>query len=455
MTPTFGRRAWADLGGEPALLDLVEEPRPPVGLSARLDVAGLLRDGVALATLAIQQVQVARGRWAAPRPVTVDGARVATAAQSERHLRIDGRPPEVWAPLSGFWRAADGWVRTHGNYPHHAARLARLLGVPEDAAKDQVAAAVAKREARELEDAAAACGAIVGAVRTPEEWAGEEQAVAVADLPLIDVTRDAGGRAAAWTDGGAAPLAGVRVLDLTRVLAGPVATRDLALAGADVLRVDAPGLPETDWIHLDTGAGKRSTLLDLATAADGRTFDDLLRQADVVVTGYRPGALDRFGLSAGALADRRPGLVVASVSAWGATGPWSTRRGFDSIVQAVTGVAMLESGDGATPGALPAQALDHSAGHFLAAAVAHGLHRQRLEGGTWAVAVALARIAHALTATRGTPPADETSYAPVLQTGRTAAGEVTCAAPPLTYVDGPTAYPALATPWGTDPAAWR
>src|SRR5262249_4211076 len=157
-------------------------------------------------------------------------------------------------------------------------------------------------------------------------------------------------------------------LDLTRVIAGPVATRTLALLGADVLRIDSPELPEIPAQHLDTGMGKRSTLLDLARPADRQTFEDLLATAGVVVTGYRPGALDRFGLDTSALHQRSPALVVASVSAWSTSGPWSGRRGFDSIVQTACGIADTEATADATPGALPVQALDHATGYLLAAA---------------------------------------------------------------------------------------
>jgi crotonobetainyl-CoA:carnitine CoA-transferase CaiB-like acyl-CoA transferase len=245
------------------------------------------------------------------------------------------------------------------------------------------------------------------------------------------------------------------VLDLTRVLAGPVATRDLARAGADVLRVDSPRLPEIGWQHLETGASKRSTTLDLAAAHDRRLFGELLATADVVVTGYRPGSLDQFGLDPESLMARRPGVVVAAVSAWGTVGPWAHRRGFDSIVQAVTGIAMRESPDGVEPGALPAQALDHSAGHFLAAGIVRGLTRQRAEGGSWYVGVALARLARALLETNATPPATAPEGGPTLQTGTTAAGRISCAAPPLTLARGPSEYPTLAGPWGTDAPDWR
>jgi len=449
----IGRSAWRDLDGRAELLDLVEDAAPPVGLDSKLDVSGLLADSVALATLTIQQIQVARGLVSALPEVRLDGDRIATSAQSERHLRIDGRAPTLWSPLSGFWRTGDGWVRTHGNYPHHADRLTHLLGLEPGSSKEAVAAAIGSRGASELEDAAADAGPIVGAVRTPEEWAAHPHAAVVATARLIAVRRLGDAAPRRWPAGPERPLGGVRVLDLTRVIAGPTATRDLAFAGADVLRVDSPRLREIEVQHLDTGPGKRSTQLDLSEAADRRVFERLLSEADVVVTGYRPGSLDRFGLSPEALCERRPGLVVGVISAWGEAGPWSRRRGFDSIVQAVTGIAMVESPDGEQPGAMPAQALDHAGGHFLAAALSHCLLEQRRAGGSWTVGISLARIAHELldSPSVGTP----VPSSPRVQTGVTDAGEITCAAPVLRYAGAPSEYPMLATPWGADNPEWR
>jgi crotonobetainyl-CoA:carnitine CoA-transferase CaiB-like acyl-CoA transferase len=320
-----------------------------------------------------------------------------------------------------------------------------------------VAAAVARRPARDLEDAAAEAGAVVGAVRTASQWAEHPQASAVARLPLVSVEELAEtAPPRPWGVAGPGPLTGVRVLDLTRVLAGPVATRNLALAGAEVLRVDSPHLPEIGWVHLDTGAGKRSATLDLRTAPGRRTFESLLEEADVVVTGYRPGSLDRFGLSPEELAARRPGLVVGSVSAWGTEGPWGQRRGFDSIVQAVTGIAMAESPDGIRPGALPAQALDHSAGHLLTAALCTALVAQRQHGGSRSVQVALVALARELLRTHGpaggSPKAD--AEEPTLQLSQGPAGLVTCAAPPLTFDGAPATYRTPAHPWGTDEPCW-
>ncbi|WP_258028703.1 CoA transferase [Streptomyces fradiae] len=255
---------------------------------------------------------------------------------------------------------------------------------------------------------------------------------------------------------------GVRLADGTvvarRVIA--VATRTLALLGADVLRVDAPGLPESQEAHNDTGLGKRSALLDLAHGADRRIFDELLDAADVVVTGYRPGALDRFGLAPEALAERRPGLVVARLSAWGAYGPWGGRRGFDSLVQAATGIALLE-GDEGRPGALPAQALDHGTGYLVAAGVLRALTERRRGGGTWRVEAALAQTARWLT--HGTEPeaprAGERPGRPYepgawLVERDAPLGRLRHALSPVSYEGGPADWARPPGRWGADEPRW-
>lgn len=287
--------------------------------------------------------------------VRVDDGAVATAFHSERHLRVEGRAPETFAPLSRFWRTADGWVRTHANYPHHRARLLGALRLTADATVETVEAVLAERSAAEVEETVYAAGGLAVAMRTPEEWAAHAQGRALAARPLVERERldDAPARTPPpLTDAPLLPMAGLRVLDLTRVVAGPVATRTLALLGADVLRIDSPGLPELPDQHLDMDFGKRSATLDLTAPGDREAFEELLTGADVVVTGYRPGALDRFGLSARALAERRPGLVVAQLSAWGAYGPWGGRRGFDSLVQVATGIAVTEGAPDGRPGVL-------------------------------------------------------------------------------------------------------
>ncbi|MFF8602881.1 CoA transferase [Streptomyces sp. NPDC015232] len=364
---------WAELGGDPALLDRVAYGGPSGLLPARLPVMDLARATVAVAGLAAVE------RAGLPGPVRVDDGAVATAFVSERHLRVDGRAPVSFAPLSRFWRAADGWVRTHANYPHHKAALLAALGASDSV--EAVAEAIGGRKAVDVESAVYAAGGLAVALRTPGEWAAHEQGRAVAARPLL--TRERLDEAAPARRRGERP---PRVLDLTRVIAGPVATRTLALLGADVLRIDPPGNPELPDQHADTNVGKRTAALDLDSPADRRAFGELLDAADVLVTGYRPGALDRFALD-------RPGLVVARLSAWGDYGPWGGRRGFDSLVQVATGIAAVE-GSPEQPGALPAQALDHGTGYLLAAAVLRALTEQDRDGGTRLVRVALAQTGH-------------------------------------------------------------
>jgi len=451
----FAAEAWRALGGDPRHLARLQPVRPAAALASRLDVTGLAADSVAVGILALHGLLHDRGAAERIEPVRVDGDRLVTSIQSERHFRLGGEALDAWAPLSGFWRAADGWVRTHGNYPHHADRLRRLLGLAPEDGKDAVASAIATRGAQELEDRASELGAIVVRVRAEREWAGHPQAAALRAQPLIAWHRDPDAPARPWPAAESRPLAGIRVLDLTRVIAGPIATRDLAFCGADVLRVDSPRLPEIGWQHLDTGQGKRSTLLDLAAAADRATFQELLASADVLVAGYRPGALERLGLSPEELRERHPGLVVASVSAWGGSGPWASRRGFDSIVQAVSGIAMVESDGEERPGALPAQVLDHSAGHFLAAGIVRALGAQRREGGTHAVSVALARVAQSLLAgPRWVDKREPTASSPALQTARTRSGDLTTALPVLTYAGAPGAYPRFGDPWASADPEW-
>jgi crotonobetainyl-CoA:carnitine CoA-transferase CaiB-like acyl-CoA transferase len=421
----------------------------------------LARACVGVCALAAAELGARRAGLSEVPEVRLDDGAIAAAFTSERQLLIDGRAPVAFAPLSRFWRTADGWVRTHANYPRHRARLLAALDVPEEDPQ-AVAAVLAERSAREVEESVYAAGGLAVALRTPEEWAAHEQAAAVARRPLVERERLGAARARALPRLDGTPLlpaAGVRVLDLTRVIAGPVATRTLALLGADVLRVDAPQLPELADQHTDTGFGKRSATLDLA--ADRRAFEELLAAADVVVTGYRPGALDRFGLSARELAERRPGVVVAQLSAWGAYGPWAGRRGFDSLVQAATGVAAIEGatagGSVERPGALPAQALDHGTGYLLAAAVLRALTERTEQGYGRCLRLSLARTARWLT--YGIRPGPEGGMAydgpdAWLNERHSPLGRLRYVLPPVSFTGGPTDWARPPGAWGADPARW-
>jgi crotonobetainyl-CoA:carnitine CoA-transferase CaiB-like acyl-CoA transferase len=387
----------------------------PAGLAARLEIAGErgtpeprlpVEDvGVACvgaALLAAARLEEARtGEWLAP---TLDRGQARAALVSERLFRVDGEPAGAgFAPASRFWRAADGWVRTHANYPWHREALLRALGATD---VDALTAAIASRPAEEVETAAFAAGGIAAKVRTPAEWQAHPQGSAVAAESLLERVRlgDAPPRcslSAHTTDfahrkeADRAPAAGFRVLDLTRVIAGPVCARYLGALGADVLRIDPPDLPDFEPERpADTLLGKRSAFLDLGGESGARRLDALIADADIVLLGYRPGALARFGLVPEELAARHPGLVVMELAAWGHAGPWRERRGFDSIVQAASGIAAVEAGPDGEPGALPCQLLDHGTGYLAAAAVLAALVEQREGGGTQVRRLSLARTAH-------------------------------------------------------------
>jgi crotonobetainyl-CoA:carnitine CoA-transferase CaiB-like acyl-CoA transferase len=434
----------------------------------------------ALAAAELGSVRSGGGRFPAVR--VADGA-VATAFTSERHLRIDGRPGDTFAALSRFWPTADGgWVRTHANYPHHRERLLAALGVP-DGSVEGIAREIASRRAHEVEAAVYAAGGLAVAVRTPRQWAdltraqrahgpadtpepdsrgaatGMPQGPAAMAQPLVRAERTDTSRPRRFPPlpvGVLLPAAGVRVLDLTRVLAGPVATRTLALLGADVLRVDAPRLPENADAHADTGFGKRSTRLDLGRRADRAVFEDLLAAADVVVTGYRPGALDRYDLSAEAL-QRRPGLIVAQISAWGTEGSWGRRRGFDSLVQAATGIASVEAGPDGCPGALPAQALDHGTGYLVAGAVLRALTEQYESG--YGRLLRFALTATAAWLLNGIPTAAEHGPAdfdpsPWLADADSPVGRLRHALPPVSFGGAPRDWSRPPGAWGEDEPVW-
>ncbi|MBN9178233.1 MAG: CoA transferase [Microbacterium sp.] len=377
---------------------------------------------------------------------------MAISYSSERWFRLDGCAQTGFAPLSSFFRTRDGHVRTHANYPHHRDALLRGLGLPLHTERDDVADALRSRDTDRVVADVTAQGGLCVPVRA--EVPARDAALRRA--PLVEMSRIAHTpppppRVIA-TEGSHAPLGGIRVLDLTRVIAGPVATRTLAYLGADVLRIDPPHAPELETQHLDTGHGKRSALLDLRSPAGTARFGALVQGADIVVLGYRAAGLERLGVTPELLIARHPGLIVLSLSAWGTP----DRRGFDSLVQAESGIALLESTSD-EPGALPAQALDHTAGYLLATAAIELVTRRAREGGSWRATTSLRRIAAELLGmprtehpTPGVLPASADGHTQTFDVdGRT----VTTAGPAFTFPGGQDRF-APPRPWGRDEPTW-
>jgi crotonobetainyl-CoA:carnitine CoA-transferase CaiB-like acyl-CoA transferase len=342
----------------------------------------------AIGAAAFQTARLHALRTGIEQQIDIDVDAAAVAMRSSRQLRVD--PPLVAPALHtvGTYRTGDGrWLFTQRLFPHHFERQLDVLGCRAD--EGEIAEAISRRSGAELEEAMVANGASAALVRTREEWAQLPQAPAVASLPLLEVTRIADSDPVPLP-GGVRPLSGLRVLDVTRVLAGPTAARTLAEQGAEVLRISSPLMSDDRRMMIDTGHGKRSAVLDLRDAAGLATLRELVSGADVFTQGYRPGALAAFGLSPEELAAIRPGIVSLSFSAFGRLGPWSGRRGFDSVVQAVSGIG-LANGDGEKPRWLPANPLDYTTGYLAAFGVLVALERRAQEGGSYHVEVSLAQ----------------------------------------------------------------
>ena len=402
---------WRGLGGDPRCLERLTVTGPAHVLPSVFPVTAVAAGTIGAATLAAAELWRARGGPTAP--VAVDTRHAALACRSERFVQtFDHDLGAAWDPVAGVYAAADGWVRLHTNFRRHRAAALKVLGLPTAGpasaalGRDEVAPAVARWKAVGLEEAIYRDGGCAAVLRSAEQWRATPQARQLAARPRVALTPLGGedgeihrgpGKVGAGAGPRERPLSGLRVIDLTRVIAGPVAGRFLAAYGAEVLRVDGPDAEDSAALIADTTVGKRSAVLDLQDSGERSRFERLVAGADVVLCGYRPGALEALGYEPEALAKRRPGLVVGELSAYGGVGPWGQRRGFDSLVQMVSGIA--DEGRRAAgvdrPRALPAQLLDHATGYLLAAGVLTGLARRRSagRGGGWLVQASLARTA--------------------------------------------------------------
>ncbi len=346
----------------------------------------------AISASALAAAEVWRQRGGERQAISVDMRHALIEFHSEHFLKIDGGPsPALWDKIAGTYQTGDGrWVRLHTNFPHHRDGVLELLDCAND--RKAVAAALAQWRGQDFEDAAAEKGLVATMMRSGEEWQAHPQAQALDQQPLIAVER-IGDAPARPLPAGARPLDGVRVLDLTQIIAGPVCGRTLAAHGADVMRVTAPHLPSVAALVTDAGRGKLSTHIDLREEPGRESLRQLIAEADILVQGYRPGGLERWGFGPNEVAKIRPGIIYVSLSAYGHMGPWSLRRGFDSLVQTASGINFAEAEaagvDGPKP--LPCQALDHASGYFMAAAAMATLARRMDEGGSWHIRVALAR----------------------------------------------------------------
>ncbi len=431
-------------GEEPALASVF-----PVGTAA----------GACIGAVGLAASELWRLRTGAARPVRVAMRNAAIAYRSEHYLRIDGAPVKGPERARSYFRDASGrWMQLHMGYAHHRDGILRELGCRDDGA--EIARTFARRDAFELEDALAAQSLPGYAMRTRDEWIAHPQAAALATVPVIEIVR-LGDAAPRPLPAGERPLAGVRVADLTRVIAGPVCGRTLAAHGADVLRIHPPHLSEVPVLAMDGGRGKRCAHVDLRDPDDRRAFDALVEDADVFVQGFRPGGLASLGYAPEAVAERRPGIVYVTLSAWGETGPWAGRHGFDSLVQTATGI--VAEGSAARgieePAPLPCQALDHSTGYLAAFGAMAGLARRATEGGSWLVRVSLAAAGRWLDGLGridglAAPDPDLAAVADCLERRRTAFGEMTSVRCAEELPATPPGFALPSAPLGSHPCEW-
>ena len=390
---------------------------------------------------------------------SIDLRAAAASLRSNTYVRRNGERPVSWDPLAGHYPTRDGRTMfLHTNHPHHRAGALRIAGAKAET-REALAEAVAKWDGLAIEEAIAAGDCVGGLVRSRDEWNAHPHGVAVAGLPLIDIVK-IGEASARPLLKGDRPLSGVRVLDLTRVLAGPTSGRVLAENGADVLHIAAPHLPYQSELLMDTGHGKRCAWVDLREPAGIETLTGLVREADIFTQGYRPGTLAARGFSPERLAELRPGIVCVSICAYGHEGPWAARRGFDSIVQNVTGLTATQ-GTLQKPRNMPVQANDYIAGYLAALGAMVGLARRAEQGGSWLVRVSLVQVAHwiaslgTVDASRGAAELADDELANLITESVGPFGRLNHLRPVVQLSETPAFYARPAEPLGSSPARWN
>src|SRR6266480_2197366 len=381
---------WTQAGGDPSALDAVALSGAEPQLPSSFRVAAAAQASIAATGLAAAQIW--KSRSGQSQDVAVDMRHALVECRSERYLRVDGKPPPpAWDAIAGIYKTGDQrFVRLHTNFPRHRAAVCKVLNCRAE--RDDVQAALMQWDAEAFETAAYAGGCVVAMMRSHGEWSDLPHAKALAALPPILIEKIGDAAPKPWPAGDR-PLAGLRVLDLSRVIAGPVAGRTLAAHGADVLLISGPDLPAIPWLTIDTGRGKLTSFVDLKSEQGRGSLRDLLAGADIFSQGYRPQALAALGFSPQNAARISPGIVYVSLSAYGHAGPWAERRGFDSLVQTATGFNHAEGQAAGVEGPkeLPAQMLDHATGCMMAFGAMMARARQAREGGSWHVRVSLAQ----------------------------------------------------------------
>lgn len=361
-------------------------------------------------------------------------------------------------PTTDFYLTQDNrWIFLHGGYPRLRDGILDILDVPNNRAR--VAQAVANWNAKALEETIARAGLCAAIARSHDEWLAHPQGQAVSQEPLIRFTRLTDSPPKPRQYGNERVLQSLRVLDFTHVIAGPTATRGLAQMGADVLHISSPYRPRILPFDVDTNHGKRNAYLELSSADGARRAAQLVRDGDVFVQSYRPGALARYGLSNEELARNNPHIITVNLNCYGHRGPWKDRPGFEQLAQTVTGMAVAQ-GEGGQPQLGPTYPNDYLSGYLATLGVLMALERQRHEGGAWQVDVSLCRTATwlqelgSLAEWRHVPPPDAQAIASAMAVEQGPFGELRYFNSALSLAHTPMRFSQPAMPLGAHEAAW-
>jgi hypothetical protein len=393
---------WHTLGLPTQALDSLSLPGNGLGLPSSYKIGALAQSSIGLSALAAATLHSLRNKCAIPK-TSVPLHHAVVEFKSERLYLLDGRRDvDHFGALGGLHKTCDGYVRIHDGFANHREEALTLLGLGLDAKREDVAEACLRWKAVDLEMESFRKGAVIAALRTSEEWDRTSQAQAMSDFPIFINYLTSGQRklpklTARLTSGNKKALQGLRVLELSRVIAAPIAGRTLAAHGADILWVTSPNLPDLPLIDRDLARGKRTIQLDLKNQSDLGKILELVSDTDVFIQGYRPGSLAATGLSVDQLVEVNPNIIIGNMSAYGQDGPWRLNRGFDSLVQTCTGMNVSEAehfGDGSPARPTPCQALDHASGYLLATGIMAALYKQAtIESGAYVVDVSLAGTA--------------------------------------------------------------
>ncbi|KAF3480389.1 uncharacterized protein GIQ15_05736 [Arthroderma uncinatum] len=381
-------------------LDILDHDGPVLPSSYRIGI--FAQSTIATSALAASLLYCRRNQLSSLARVSVPIKHAAIEFKSERLYTLNNQPPlSSWGAIGGLHKTADGFIRVHDVFPNHVSSMLNILRLPSDTTREQVATKIANWASVDLEDKATAHDrAAAYALRSYAQWDELPQSKEIGNKPVLlerlqelPISKTTPRRQISGTSSKTC-LEGVRVLEMSRVIAAPVAGKALAAHNADVLWVTSPNLPDLPDLDRDLARGKRTIQLDIHNEVDKQRLMDLLRTCDVFIQSFRPGSLAAYGLGPEELVRLNPNIICANLSAFGPKGPWSGRRGFDSLVQTCSGMNLSEAehaNTGEFTRATPCQALDHASGYLLASGIMAALYHRDMEGGAWKVDVSLAR----------------------------------------------------------------